>query len=81
MTTIEYLSLPLHKRIFHKLISFFASIPMFFAKIFTKKIPQFFVGVYRKVTQFFFNIYFFFVEVYYDARTKNEKSLGAHAQD
>ena len=56
MTTIEYLSLPLHKRIFHKIIAFLASIPMFFAKIFTKKIPQFFVGIYRKITQIFFNI-------------------------
>ena len=62
MTTIEYLSLPLHKRIFHKIISFFASIPMFFAKIFTKKIPQFFVGIYRKIAQIFFNIYLFFVD-------------------
>ena len=62
MTTIEYLSLPLHKRLFHKFISFFASIPMFFAKIFTKKIPQFFVGIYKKIAQVFFNIYLFFVD-------------------
>ena len=68
MTTIEYLSLPLHKRIFHRIIAFLLSIPMFFAKLFTKIIPQFFVGIYKKVVQVFFNIYIFFVDG--DLKTK-----------
>ena len=68
MTTIEYLSLPFHKRIFHKIISFFVAIPLFIAKIFTKIIPQFFVGIYRKIYQVFFNIYLFFVDG--DVKTK-----------
>ena len=68
MTTIEYLSLPLYKRIFHKIIAFFVSIPLFFAKIFTKIIPQFFVGIYKKITQVFYNIYLFFVDG--DVKTK-----------
>ena len=62
MTTIEYLSLPLHKRIFHKILSFFASIPLFFANLFTKKIPQLFVGIYKKIAQVFFNVYLFFID-------------------
>ena len=68
MTTIEYLSLPLHKRIFQRIIAFFAAIPMFFANIFTKTIPQFFVGIYKKVSQVFFNIYLFFIDG--DIKTK-----------
>ena len=68
MTTIEYLSLPLHKRIFQRIIAFFVAIPMFFANIFTKTIPQFFVGIYKKVSQVFFNIYLFFVDG--DIKTK-----------
>ena len=68
MTTIEYLSLPLYKRIFHKIIAFFVSIPLFFAKIFTKIVPQFFVGIYKKIVQIFYNIYLFFVDG--DVKTK-----------
>ena len=69
MTTIEYLSLPLHKRIFHRIIVFLVSIPLFFVKLFTKKIPQFFVGIYKKIAQFFSNVYLAFIDGDFKTKT------------
>ena len=43
MTTIEYLSLPLHKRIFHRILSFIVSIPIAIGNFFKDKFVGFFV--------------------------------------
>ncbi|HIT50061.1 MAG TPA: sugar ABC transporter permease [Candidatus Pelethenecus faecipullorum] len=62
MTTIEYLALPGYKRVFYKFIAFFAAIPHWFGVFFTKKIPNFFVRIYRKIAGLLVGIYNIFVD-------------------
>lgn len=62
MTTIEYLSLPLHKRIFHRIISFFVSIPKAIGRFFSTIVPKFFVKIWNSISQYFVNLYNYFVD-------------------
>lgn len=68
MTTIEYLALPIYKRVFYKIVAFFIGIPRFFAKIFLKKIPQFFVKIYKGIVGGFRNLINSFIEGDYKTR-------------
>ena len=57
MTTIEYLSLPLYKRIIHRIINFFVSIPKVIGRFFGKVIPQVFTKIWRSISLYFINLY------------------------
>jgi len=62
MTTIEYLSLPLYKRIIHRIISFFVSIPKVIGRFFGKTVPQFFVKIWRVISLYFINLFNYFID-------------------
>lgn len=62
MTTIEYLSLPLYKRIIHRIIDGLEMIPKAIGHFITNKIPDFFVKVWNKITQYFINLYHYFID-------------------
>lgn len=62
MTTIEYLSLPLYKRIFHRIINFFVNIPKAIGKFFSKKIPALCVKAWNAISQYFVNLWGYFVD-------------------
>ena len=69
MTTIEYLSLPLHKRIIHRILSFFTAIPIVILNFFKTKIPQFFTFIWNKIKSFFSQVYSNFVDGDWKTRT------------
>ena len=69
MTTIEYLSLPLHKRIIHRILSFFTSIPIAILNFFKMRIPQFFTFIWNKIISFFSQIYSNFADGDWKTRT------------
>lgn len=56
MTTIEYLALPLYKRIIQRILAFFIAIPYCIGNFFTKRIPNFFIGIYQKIVKVVLNI-------------------------
>lgn len=62
MTTIEYLALPLYKRVFYKIVAFFVSIPLAIGRFFYQKIPQFFTKIGRSIGGGFRNLINAFVE-------------------
>ena len=69
MTTIEYLSLPLHKRIIHRIISFFKSIPLAIFNFFKLKIPAFFIFIWNKIKSFFSQVVNIFADGDWKTRT------------
>ena len=62
MTTIEYLSLPLYKRIWYKTLAILAAIPKGIGKFFSRKVPAVFKKVGKSVADFFLNIYHNFID-------------------
>lgn len=69
MTTIEYLSLPLHKRIFHRILSFIVSIPIAIGNFFKDKFVGFFVKIWKMISSFFVNLYNNFIDGDWKTRT------------
>lgn len=68
LSTIQFLSLPLYKRIIYRIINFLLLIPKFILKLFTNKIPNIILSIYKKIKETLNNIYIFFVEG--DVKTK-----------
>ncbi len=62
MTTIEYLSLPLHKRILHRILSFLISIPVGIYNFFKVKFVSFFVKIWKIFSGFFINLFHNFID-------------------
>ena len=62
MTTIEYLALPLYKRIFYKALAVLASIPKGIGRFFSRTVPQVFKKIGKAIADFFLNIYHNFVD-------------------
>lgn len=62
MTTIEYLSLPLYKRIFHSIISFFVKVPKAIGRFFSKKIPLLFSKMFTSISEYFSTLWHLFVD-------------------
>ena len=62
MTTIEYLALPLYKRIFYKSLAILVSIPKGIGKFFSKVIPAVFKKIGKKIADVFQNIYHNFID-------------------
>lgn len=56
MTTIEYLSLPLHRRILSRILLFLIAIPKGIGRFFTTKIPSFFNKIYMAIKKMLMNI-------------------------
>ena len=69
MTTIEYLALPLHKRIFYKTLAVLASIPKGIARFFSKTIVSAIKKIGKAIASFFQNIYHNFVDGDWKTRT------------
>ena len=69
MTTIEYLSLPLYKRIWYKTLAILSSIPKGIAKFFSVKLPAVFKKIGKSIADFFLNIYHNFVDGDWKTRT------------
>lgn len=72
MTTIEYLSLPLYKRIFHRIISILTSIPKAIGRFFANQVPNFFVKIWNSISQYFINLWHYFI----DGDWKTKTSFG-----
>ena len=62
MTTIEYLALPLYKRVFYKFIAIISSIPKGIGRFFTRKVPAFFKMIGKAIGDVFSNIYHNFID-------------------
>lgn len=56
MTTIEYLALPIHKRILHKITSFFCAIPKGIAHFFSVTLLNLFKKIGKAIANFFIQI-------------------------
>lgn len=62
MTTIEYLSLPLYKRLIYRVSKFFIIIPKGILNFITKKIPSFFQKIWNYIIHFSSNLTHMFSE-------------------
>ena len=62
MTTIEYLALPLYKRVLYKFLSILSSIPKGIGKFFSRVLPQFFKKIGKAIADVFANIYHNFID-------------------
>ena len=62
MTTIEYLALPLYKRIFYKMLAILVAIPKGIGRFFAKKIPSVVRGIGKAIANVFLNIYHNFID-------------------
>ena len=62
MTTIEYLSLPLYKRVWFKTLATLVSIPKGIGRFFSKVVPSIFKKIGKSIANFFLNIYHNFVD-------------------
>ena len=62
ISTIEFLSLPLYKRILYRIFNFLILVPKFIISIFTFKIPNLFLSIYKKIKGVFKDIYIYVVE-------------------
>ncbi len=62
MTTIEYLALPLYKRILYKALAVLTSIPLGIGRFFSKKIPLVIKKIGKFISDFFLNIYHNFID-------------------
>ena len=63
MTTIEYLSLPLYKRVLVKTLAILSSIPKGIGRFFSRVIPSVFRKIGKKTADVFQNIYHSFTYI------------------
>ena len=69
MTTIEYLALPLYKRIFYKTLAILAAIPKGIGRFFATNVPNVVKTIGKAIANFFLNIYHNFVDGDWKTRT------------
>ena len=69
MTTIEYLALPLYKRIFYKTLAILAAIPKGIGRFFATNVPNVVKAIGKAIANFFLNIYHNFVDGDWKTRT------------
>ena len=62
MTTIEYLALPLYKRVFYKFLTIMSSIPKGIGRFFSRTVPNVFKKIGKAIADVFANIYHNFID-------------------